>query len=136
MSQFWKRPAKAVAATFIIIGTQILAPATIASHAPGGSISPLTERSSDGVSQHQPFVQIARVTRPKRQRVARHRARIKAPQTVRRRTQTRTRTLTAPTPDPQAVGLIIPAVQSASESYTPPPPPPRDTSKDDCMSCD
>ena len=32
------------------------------------------------------------------------------------------------------VGLLLPAVQSARESYTPPPPPP--PSKDECMSCD
>jgi len=39
-----------------------------------------------------------------------------------------------PTGGTSHVGLLLPAVQSARESYTPPKPPP--SSNDDCMSCD
>lgn len=34
------------------------------------------------------------------------------------------------------VGLLLPAVQQVREAARRPSPPPRDTSKDDCMSCD
>lgn len=34
------------------------------------------------------------------------------------------------------VGLLLPAVQQVREAPRRPSPPPRDTSKDDCMSCD